>query len=79
MGIEWSHRAAFDCEQDGHRLIEEHEELYEALAKRDARAVRSATKEEESNLLSLARDEGFSIRAFDYLTETTGEQMISVL
>jgi selenide,water dikinase len=37
------------------------------------------TPEEESNLLSLARHEGYSLRAFGYLTAASGEQLISVL
>lgn len=37
------------------------------------------TTEEESNLLSLARHGGYSLRPFGYLTEPTGEPLISVL
>ncbi len=37
------------------------------------------TTEEESNLLSLARHGGYSLRPFGYLTEPTGELLISVL
>jgi len=37
------------------------------------------TPEEEPKLLSLARAEGFSLKAFGYLTEAIGEHMISVV
>ena len=37
------------------------------------------TPEDESNLLSLVRSEGYSLCAFGYLTEATGDPMISVL
>ena len=40
------------CEQDGERRVEEHEEIYDALIRRDANAARAAMHEHFARILS---------------------------
>jgi DNA-binding FadR family transcriptional regulator len=40
------------CEQDGQRRVDEHREIYEALAKRDAKAARAAMHEHFARILN---------------------------
>lgn len=40
------------CEQDGARRVEEHREIYDALAKRDAKAARAAMHEHFARILN---------------------------
>lgn len=40
------------CEQDGEKRVEEHREIYEAMARRDAKAARAAMHEHFARILN---------------------------